>query len=190
MFADGIELIIALKYSLKADRTRFCAYSLYAYGFPFLIVVLSLSLSNNVQTHRDQQWVSIKIKQSEKWSSVEFFSCWLSPNDGFIWAFAIPLLLLITINLSFVLFYFFTSCRTTSNSIELKRIRFDHVRQILTVFNRLVIDRHYEIKVSSRYFSVRLGSSACSSVNNNRNIHRYSHWSTVAKAFFFFSFSV
>ena len=44
MFVDGMELTIALKYVLKIDRIRILAYSLYAYGFPLLIVILSLSL--------------------------------------------------------------------------------------------------------------------------------------------------
>ena len=47
MFVDGIELLIALKNDFKIDRIRILAYSLYAYGFPLLIVILSVCLSNH-----------------------------------------------------------------------------------------------------------------------------------------------
>jgi hypothetical protein len=45
MFVDGIELSIALKHVFKIDRIRLIAYSLYSYGFPLLIVFLSITLS-------------------------------------------------------------------------------------------------------------------------------------------------
>ncbi|CAF4715243.1 unnamed protein product, partial [Rotaria socialis] len=47
MFIDAIELVIALKHMLKLDRIRILAYILYAYGFPLLIVILSIVLSTN-----------------------------------------------------------------------------------------------------------------------------------------------
>jgi hypothetical protein len=45
MFVDGIELLIALKHVYKIDRIRLIAYALYSYGFPLLILFLSITLS-------------------------------------------------------------------------------------------------------------------------------------------------
>jgi hypothetical protein len=45
MFVDGIELLIALKHLFKIDRIRILAYSLYSYGFPLLIILISLTFS-------------------------------------------------------------------------------------------------------------------------------------------------
>ena len=45
MFVDGIELLIAIKHDFKIDRIRLLAYSIYSYGFPLLIVILSVILS-------------------------------------------------------------------------------------------------------------------------------------------------
>jgi hypothetical protein len=59
MFVYGIELIIALKNVFKIDRIRILAYSLYAYGFPLLIVILSISLSNHGY-YSSKQYVSIE----------------------------------------------------------------------------------------------------------------------------------
>ncbi|CAF3234227.1 unnamed protein product [Rotaria sp. Silwood2] len=56
MFVDGIELIIALKHTLKIDRIRIFAYSLYAYGFPLLIVILSVVLSTH-EHYSNKQYV-------------------------------------------------------------------------------------------------------------------------------------
>ena len=56
MFVDGMELIIALKYVLKIDRIRILAYSLYAYGFPLLIVILSMSLATQ-EHYFDKKYV-------------------------------------------------------------------------------------------------------------------------------------
>ena len=47
MFVDGIELILALKHALKLDRIRLFAYTVYAYGFPLLIAILSMVLSTD-----------------------------------------------------------------------------------------------------------------------------------------------
>ncbi len=59
MFVDGIELIIALKHLFKIDRIRIIAYALYAYGFPLLILILSISLSNN-SYYSNKQYVLIE----------------------------------------------------------------------------------------------------------------------------------
>ncbi|CAF3196963.1 unnamed protein product, partial [Rotaria sp. Silwood2] len=45
MCVDSIELLIALKHVFKIDRIRLIAYSIYSYGFPLLIVFLSIVLS-------------------------------------------------------------------------------------------------------------------------------------------------
>ena len=42
MFVDEIELILACKHLFKLDRFRLIGYAFYAYGFPFLIVLLSI----------------------------------------------------------------------------------------------------------------------------------------------------
>jgi hypothetical protein len=47
MFVDSIELYIAIKQTFKIDRIRLIAYSFYSYGFPLLIIFLSIILSNN-----------------------------------------------------------------------------------------------------------------------------------------------
>ena len=44
-FVDGIELLLAMKHPFKIDRIRLIAYSLYSYGFPLLVVFLSLIIS-------------------------------------------------------------------------------------------------------------------------------------------------
>ncbi len=62
MFVDGLELIIALKHLFKIDRIRILAYALYAYGFPLLIVILSISLSTQEQ-HSKKQYVLNLISQ-------------------------------------------------------------------------------------------------------------------------------
>lgn len=54
MFVDGIELLIALKHVFKIDRIRLIAYSLYSYGFPLLIVFLSITLSAKVENDANQ----------------------------------------------------------------------------------------------------------------------------------------
>ncbi|CAF4574194.1 unnamed protein product, partial [Rotaria sp. Silwood2] len=76
MFVDSIELLIALKHVFKIDRIRLIAYSIYSYGFPLLIVFLSIVLSTK-----------------NKHSSTT--NCWLSHDNAFIWTFAIPFILLI-----------------------------------------------------------------------------------------------
>jgi len=60
MFVDGIELIIALKNLFKIDRIRILAYALYSYGFPLLIVILSISLSNH-SYYQNKQYVLKKL---------------------------------------------------------------------------------------------------------------------------------
>ncbi|CAF1294791.1 unnamed protein product [Adineta steineri] len=100
MFVDGIELIIALKHDFKIDRIRILAYSIYAYGFPLLIVILSISLSSHgLDTSK---------------------YCWFSYENAFIWAFAIPFVLLIFANISFFIISIYTICkhRNTSNSYQ------------------------------------------------------------------------
>ncbi len=52
MFVDGIELLIALKHVYKIDRIRLIAYALYSYGFPLLILFLSITLS----TKNENNW--------------------------------------------------------------------------------------------------------------------------------------
>ncbi|CAF1549584.1 unnamed protein product [Rotaria sp. Silwood1] len=103
MFIDGIELIIALKHTLKIDRIRILAYSLYAYGFPLLIVILSLVLS----TH-------------------EYYSnkhCWYSYDNAFIWAFAIPFVLFILANICFFIISIYTICKHHKTSDSSKEIK-------------------------------------------------------------------
>jgi hypothetical protein len=60
MFVDGIELIIALKHLFKIDRIRILAYALYAYGFPVLIVILSISLSTH-DYYSNKQYVLTEV---------------------------------------------------------------------------------------------------------------------------------
>lgn len=44
LFVDGIELLLTIKHPIKIDRLRLFVYSLYSYGFPLLIVSLSISI--------------------------------------------------------------------------------------------------------------------------------------------------
>ena len=81
LFVDGIELLIALKHLFKIDRIRIIAYAFYAYGFPLLITILSISLSNH-GFYSDQQ------------------SCWFTYDNPVIWAFGIPFVLLIIVSIS------------------------------------------------------------------------------------------
>ncbi|CAF1306566.1 unnamed protein product [Rotaria sordida] len=104
MFVDGIELIIALKHVLKIDRIRILAYSLYAYGFPLLIVILAIGLS----TH-------------EHYSNKH---CWFSYDNAFIWAFAIPFALLILANICFFIISIYTICKHVKSSNSSKEIKF------------------------------------------------------------------
>lgn len=64
MFVDGLELMIALKHMLKVDRIRILAYILYAYGFPLLIVILSIILSNN-EDHSNKKYVLIYFRKKD-----------------------------------------------------------------------------------------------------------------------------
>ncbi|CAF1118189.1 unnamed protein product [Adineta steineri] len=114
MFVDGIELLIALKHVFKIDRIRLLAYSLYSYGFPLLIVFLSITLSAKNETDLNQY-------------------CWLSHDNAFIWAFAIPFILLILANLCFFLISMCSMCRKINLcSDRMNEIRFS-LRDMSTI---------------------------------------------------------
>ncbi|CAF1267055.1 unnamed protein product [Adineta ricciae] len=104
MFVDGIELLIALKHVFKIDRIRLIAYSLYSYGFPLLIVFLSISLSAKLDNESNQY-------------------CWLSHDNSFIWAFAIPFILLILANLCFLMISIYSICSKLKPSEYISEIR-------------------------------------------------------------------
>ncbi|UJR09628.1 hypothetical protein I4U23_013862 [Adineta vaga] len=113
MFVDGIELIIALKHAFKIDRIRIIAYAFYAYGFPLLIVVLSISLSNH--------------------GYFASRNCWFSYQNAFIWAFTIPFILLILANICFFTISIYIICKhLTSSYNSLQGIRFS-LRNITTL---------------------------------------------------------
>ncbi len=134
MFVDGIELIIALKHCFKLDRIRILAYSLYSYGFPLLITILSISLSTS-----DKQYVILSLNNNPP-NTALFFSCWFSYDNPFIWTFGIPFVLLILVssfeesrhrylfvffkaNTSFFILSISTICKYRKASDPSKRIR-------------------------------------------------------------------
>ncbi|CAM4872882.1 unnamed protein product [Rotaria socialis] len=104
MFIDAIELVIALKHMLKLDRIRILAYILYAYGFPLLIVILSIVLSTN--EHHSEAY------------------CWFSYDTAFIWAFAIPFVLLILTNIFFFIVSIYAICKHFKTSNSSKETRY------------------------------------------------------------------
>lgn len=97
-----------MKHLFKIDRIRIIAYALYAYGFPLLITVLSISLSNHGYFSNQQYVEMIKTKREivhRKYIRV-IFSCWFTYDNPVIWAFGIPFVLLILVRF----FLFLTSC--------------------------------------------------------------------------------
>ncbi|CAF1110908.1 unnamed protein product, partial [Adineta ricciae] len=113
MFVDDIELIIALKHAFKVDRIRIIAYAFYSYGFPLLIVILSISLSNH--------------------GHVSNKNCWFSYQNAFVWAFAIPFVLLILANICFFTISIYIICKHLTSSFNSSQaIRFS-LRNITTL---------------------------------------------------------
>ncbi|CAF0770589.1 unnamed protein product [Rotaria sordida] len=113
MFVDGIELLIALKHVFKIDRIRLMAYSIYSYGFPLLIVFLSIILSTK-----------------NKNSSSSY--CWLSHDNAFIWTFATPFILIILVNFCFFIISIYYICKKINSTDQTNKIRFS-LRNISTL---------------------------------------------------------
>ncbi|CAF1553969.1 unnamed protein product [Rotaria magnacalcarata] len=105
MFVDGIELLIALKHVFKIDRIRLIAYSIYSYGFPLLVVFLSTILSTKT-----------------KYGLSAY--CWLSHDNAFIWAFAIPFMLIIFANFCFFIVSIYYICQKLNSTDHRSTIRF------------------------------------------------------------------
>ncbi|CAF1281408.1 unnamed protein product [Rotaria sp. Silwood1] len=113
MFIDGVELLFALKHVFKIDRIRLITYSIYSYGFPLIIVFLSIVLST-------------------KNKNISSTYCWLSRNNAFIWTFAIPFILIIFINFCFFIISIYYICKKINSTDQTNKMSFS-LRNVSTI---------------------------------------------------------
>lgn len=85
---EGIVLYIMLvQVFAHINWKYYTLFALMSYGGPLLYMVLCIPLG---------------LARTDKWSYGSDDVCWLTYDDGFIWAFIVPVIVIIIVNLGFL----------------------------------------------------------------------------------------